>query len=98
MAEILDPNGPIAPHPVIQAVGLEGQTPLWFYVLAEAEEHDGKLGPVGGTLVAGTLLNILRREGSSIANNPNRDDALTSVGIGPTFNDIRSQFGQITAQ
>jgi len=43
------------------------QTPLWFYVLAEAA-HDGKgrLGTVGSTLVAEILIGILRQSEHSI--------------------------------
>ncbi len=41
---------------------LIGNTPLWFYILSEAEqEGGGKLGRVGGTLVAGVLLNLMLR-------------------------------------
>lgn len=58
------------------AADFEGKeiTPLWYYILAEAEadchfldtatespKESGKLGLVGGTLVAGTLLNIMLR-------------------------------------
>ena len=45
-------------------VNLEGNTPLWYYVLSEAEQYDGKLGPVGGGLVAGVILNMLIRSSS----------------------------------
>lgn len=54
-------SGAIDPHPLVKGTRLEGKTPLWFYILAEAELHDGKLGPVGGNLVAGTILNLLLR-------------------------------------
>ena len=54
-------SGAINTHPFIEEVGLEGNTPLWFYILAEAELCGGKLGPVGGTLVAGTILNLMLR-------------------------------------
>jgi len=40
---------------------LIGNTPLWFYILSEAEQNGGKLGQVGGTLVAGVLLNLMLR-------------------------------------
>lgn len=58
---------PITHDKVVDA-GLS-KTPLWFYVLAEAEVNNGKLGPVGGTIVAGTILNLLLRDGDSIAHN-----------------------------
>ncbi|WP_370313278.1 peroxidase family protein [Sagittula sp.] len=48
-------------HDKVKDAGLEGRTPLWFYMLAEAEQHGGKLGPVGGGIVAGVLLNMLIR-------------------------------------
>jgi len=39
----------------------KGKAPLWFYTLKEAELfHDGRrLGPVGGRIVAETILGIL---------------------------------------
>ncbi|GAA6179572.1 heme peroxidase family protein [Shimia sp. NS0008-38b] len=57
---------PSKTHDKVKAAGLS-KSPLWFYVLAEAEDSGGKLGPVGGTIVAGTLLNLLLRDANSIA-------------------------------
>ena len=47
--------------------GWEGQAPLWFYVLKEAElRHDGeRLGAVGGRIVAETILGLLELDRSS---------------------------------
>lgn len=44
-----------------QKLGFDGDAPLWFYVLREAdEEGDGQhLGPVGSTIVAETMLGLL---------------------------------------
>ena len=42
------------------------KTPLWYYCLLEAESHGGKLGPVGGTIVAGTLLRLLSLDPDSL--------------------------------
>ena len=42
------------------------KTPLWYYCLHEAEKHGGKLGPVGGTIVAGTLMRLLVLDADSI--------------------------------
>lgn len=42
------------------------KTPLWYYCLHEAEKHGGKLGPVGGTIVAGTLIRLLTLDPESI--------------------------------
>ena len=54
---------PIPTHQRVQNAGLTGHTPLWFYILAEAESGDGKeagkLGKVGGSIVAGTIVNLL---------------------------------------
>jgi Animal haem peroxidase len=54
-----------------------GRTPLWYYVLKEAEvlgfsgpEADGppgnRLGPIGGRIVAATLLGLIKRSPHSI--------------------------------
>jgi hypothetical protein len=50
-----------------EAPGWEGQAPLWFYVLKEAElEAGGKhLGPVGGRIVAEVILGLLDFDKSS---------------------------------
>ena len=50
-----------------EAPGWEGQAPLWFYVLKEAElEAGGKhLGPVGGRIVAEVILGLLELDRSS---------------------------------
>ena len=39
---------------------LSGNTPLWYYVLAEAETLGGyHLGPVGSTIVGETILDLI---------------------------------------
>jgi hypothetical protein len=50
--------------------GWEGQAPLWFYILKEAEiQHQGKrLGDVGGRIVAEVFLGLLKLDGSSYLN------------------------------
>ncbi len=50
------------------AAGLSNDTPLWFYCLGEAEANAGQLGPVGGLIVAWTLLQMLRCDSGSYAN------------------------------
>jgi Animal haem peroxidase len=47
--------------------GWTGETPLWFYVLKEAEAlADGeRLGPVGGRIVADVLTTMVERDGAS---------------------------------
>ena len=44
-----------------------GEAPLWFYILKEAELlHDGQqLGPVGGRIMAETLVGLLQRDPNS---------------------------------
>ncbi|KJZ18285.1 hypothetical protein TW80_15250 [Loktanella sp. S4079] len=61
-------------HDLIKDNDLKGMTPLWFYILAEAEKLGGKLGPVGGGIVAGTLVNLLRK--STVEEN--HEDALVA--------------------
>ncbi|MGB3406546.1 MAG: peroxidase family protein [Jannaschia sp.] len=58
------------PHPDVEALGLTGKTPLWFYILWEAEQSGGRLGQIGGTLVAGTILNLMLRDATSILHQP----------------------------
>lgn len=58
---------PVDTHADVAAVDLEGHTPLWFYILHEAGQGGGKLGPVGGSLVAGVLVNLLKKGNSPIA-------------------------------
>ena len=47
--------------------GWQGQTPLWFYILKEAQlQHGGKqLGAVGGRIVAEVFVGLLERDKSS---------------------------------
>ena len=40
--------------------------PLWFYCLKEAETNGGRLGHVGGTIVATVLLRLLHLDDHSI--------------------------------
>jgi hypothetical protein len=50
--------------------GWEGQAPLWFYILKEAElRHDGEqLGAVGARIVAEVFLGLLKMDKSSYLN------------------------------
>ena len=53
---------PLTPDEIgLAALGWEGETPLWYYVLKEAEARAGgeRLGPVGGRIVAEVLLGII---------------------------------------
>ncbi len=46
----------------VEPLGFDNSTPLWFYILREAEETaDGrKLGPVGGRIVAEVFIGLLQ--------------------------------------
>lgn len=56
----------------ILAKGLSSQTPLWFYILAEAAHFNQGLclGKVGSTIVAGVLYELVRRSNDSILLDP----------------------------
>ena len=51
----------------IDVAGWEWETPLWYYVLKEAELRTGgeRLGPVGGTIVAEVLAGIIDHDPTS---------------------------------
>ena len=49
---------------------LAGNTPLWFYVLREAELNDGRLTGVGGRLVAETFQRSMQGSRFSIVRDP----------------------------
>lgn len=58
--------------PATRALVLE-RTPLWYFVLCEAEAREGgiRLGPIGGRIVARTLLGLLYADPESyLATNP----------------------------
>ncbi len=47
------------------------KTPLWFYALQEAEEiGKGRLTGVGGTVVAGVIIRLLKLDPESVLNTP----------------------------
>ena len=49
------------------AFGFSQRTPLWFYILAEAQLLGrGKLGPVGSTIIAEVLIALVRRSPAPI--------------------------------
>ena len=49
---------------------LTGNTPLWFYILREAESNDGKLGAVGGRIVAEVFHRAIEGSRISIQRHP----------------------------
>jgi hypothetical protein len=66
------------PHmEVLRKHGFHKKTPLWYYILKEAEFYRGgqRLGPVGSFIVAETLVNLIRASRISIIRgNPWRPD------------------------
>ncbi len=84
-------------------VGFEFSTPLWYYVLKEAELFaDGlRLGPVGGRIVAEVFIGLLQTDPGSYLSVrprwrptlPSRDgtfrmtDFLTFAGVDPQSRD-----------
>jgi hypothetical protein len=58
---------PALPVPPTLAKAGITRTPLWFYCLEEAEKSgQGKLDGVGGRIVAGTIINLLRQDPMSV--------------------------------
>lgn len=61
---------PLAPadfHPTVRSLGFEKQTPLWLYILQEAETREGgaRLGPIGGRIVAEVFIGLLQGDRKS---------------------------------
>jgi len=67
----------------LQPYGFQSSTPLWYYVLKEAElVEDGlHLGSVGGRIVAEVLLGLLQSDtGSYLVRKPRWTPTLSSAG------------------
>lgn len=63
------------PHAtVLQRHGFDTRTPLWYYILKEAEVlHDGRqLGPVGSRLLVETIVGLIQASPISILADPSR--------------------------
>jgi hypothetical protein len=54
-------------------LGLDSKTPLWYYILREADLYTGamSLGPVGGRITGEVIYGILQLDPSSYLNQPN---------------------------
>ena len=51
---------------ILSEGGFENRTPLWFYVLAEAQASGtGRLGSVGSAIVASVLIGLARKSKDS---------------------------------
>lgn len=62
------------------------KTPLWYYCLQEAEQHGGRLGPVGGTIVATTLLRLLYLDAESVVCSAHDFQPWTELGASQSGN------------
>ena len=49
----------------------QGETPLWYYILREADAYTGghRLGPVGGRIVAEVLVGLIDADATSFRQN-----------------------------
>ncbi len=88
IAERLGVEQPLPTPPIVNDLDMKG-TPLWYYVLAEAEASHGKLDKVGGILVCGTLLQMLLRDRQSYVNASPDFHPLRDVG-GSCFAEVIS--------
>jgi hypothetical protein len=83
---------------VIKKFDLARYTPLWFYVLKEAEVYTaGKhLGPVGGTIVAEVIVGLLKDDPESVLNAPTPElpSADGKFKIADLFKFVESKKGQ----
>lgn len=70
---------------VVQQVGLAEETPLWFYILKEAEQfHNGlRLGPVGSTIVAESMLGFVHGDEDSFLSQ--RQDWTPDLAVNGSF-------------
>ncbi|WP_328470261.1 LysM peptidoglycan-binding domain-containing protein [Actinoplanes sp. NBC_00393] len=70
--DLLAAAGTPAQRAALEAGDFQSRTPLWYYVLAEAQHFNGgaHLGPVGSTLVAEVLVGLVRRSEDSILKLP----------------------------
>ncbi len=52
----------------LHAIGWTGETPLWYYVLREADvtTSGSRLGPVGARIVAEVIITLLDRDPASV--------------------------------
>lgn len=82
----------IAGGPVGAAVAgtpLATETPIWFYVLREAEKAGGqRLGPLGTWIVAGTLLGLVTEDPTTYWHQPGSDKGRWCPGDMPKVSGV----------
>lgn len=62
-------RSPLSPDNAFQQARLD-KIPLFYYLLQEAQTKSGKLGWVGGTIVAGTIIRLLALDEMSVWHHP----------------------------
>jgi hypothetical protein len=74
---------------VVKKHKLAHQTPLWFYILKEAEVLEGgkHLGPMGGTIVAEVIVGLIKDDPESVLNGTT-PRALPKAGAQFTMTDL----------
>jgi hypothetical protein len=72
---------------IVRRTGFDQATPLWYYLLKEAEirERGERLGYVGAVLVAEVIIGLLRSDPTSYLNAPNWAPTLPSEQPGTFF-------------
>ena len=94
---------PLAPGDLadLQPYGFDKHTPLWFYVLREAEKQAGArhLGQVGGRIVAEVMIGVLQGDRSSyLRQDPNWKPSLPAATKGDfKMTDLLRFAGVVTA-
>ena len=74
--------------PELASQGLSESTPLWYYILKEAEVMEGgqRLGPVGAGIVGEVFMGLLLSDGASyLSSQPEWKPTLPSAGGAGTF-------------
>ncbi|MBX9243549.1 peroxidase [Actinotalea ferrariae] len=83
----------------LQEYHLENRTPLWFYVLREAEvQHGGRqLGSVGGRIVAEVIVGLLQGDSQSYLNQDPDWEPTYGTGDGFATTDLLTAAGVVAA-
>lgn len=81
----------------LSPLGLDYETPLWFYILKEAELRAGgkHLGPVGGRIVAEVLIGLLEGDRMSYLRAHRRWKPLYGTGGNFTLADLLKKAGVV---
>lgn len=84
----LTPDELAAKHPEVRVFGFDKRTPLWYYVLREAEvrQQGLRLGPVGSYILAETFAGLIRASTISIL----RPDPVTGKKWQPDLGKVKA--------